>query len=178
MLEAGIWTPHQQNLATFVLVDGAGNEVAGLGNTFAVYISKGAGGMAAALGTRGEKGLGWYWYLGTVLDADTIGPISLAIQAIGTVQQNLEYVCGCRTPSAVPYTYTVTDDVTALPVADVLVSISVDMAGLNLIWTGQTDIFGVARDANGQLPLLVAGTYYFWRQKPGWQATDPDVETF
>ena len=77
-----------------------------------------------------------------------------------------------------PYTYTVTDDVTALPVADVLVSISVDMAGLNLIWTGQTDIFGVARDANGQLPLLVAGTYYFWRQKPGWQATDPDVETF
>lgn len=178
MFDVGVWTPHEQNLVTFVLVDGSGTEVVGLGNVFDVYISKGTGLMAAALGAKGEKGLGWYWYLGTVGDADTIGPVSLAVQAAGATQQNLEYVCGCRTPNSVPYTYTVTDDVTALPVAAVTVSISVDAFGLNLIWTGQTDVFGVARDVNGNLPLLVSGTYYFWRQKPGWLATDPDVETF
>lgn len=176
MIESGLWVPNSQNLATFILVDGGGLEVAGLGGGFNVFIGKGNGPMLAALGATGEKGMGWYWYLGTILDADTIGPVSLSIQGPGTVQQNIEYVCGSRVITAVPYTYTVTDDVTTLPVYGVQVSFTPDAGGLIVVWSGFTDVFGVARDSYGNLPLLQPGTYYVWRFKPGTSDSDPDVE--
>jgi hypothetical protein len=51
-----------------------------------------------------------------------------------------------------------------------------DAGGANVVWTGVTDTFGVARDANGALPLLDPGTYYVWRQKAGFTASNPDME--
>jgi hypothetical protein len=66
---------------------------------------------------------------------------------------------------AVSLTYTVTDSVTGLPVEGVEVWIATDVAGTNIIWKGNTDVFGVARDSSNGLPWLDAGTYYIWTQK-------------
>lgn len=78
--------------------------------------------------------------------------------------------------TAVDFTYTVTDSGTGLPIQGVHVEISTDLAGVNVVWCGETDTFGVARDDNGQLPRLDPGTYYFWRNKPGYIFVNPDAE--
>lgn len=75
------------------------------------------------------------------------------------------------------FTYTVTSDATAQPLSNVYVRITTDSAGVNTVWAGTTDAFGVARDAFGQKPRLSAGTYYFWRTLSGYSFSDPDTET-
>lgn len=78
---------------------------------------------------------------------------------------------------AIPFTYTVTDSVTLLPIEGVEVWISTDAGGANIVWKGDTDAFGVARDVSGNLPALDPGTYYFWRQRAGYTfAPEPDTE--
>lgn len=77
---------------------------------------------------------------------------------------------------AVEFTYTVTDSVTGLPIEGVEVWFSTDIAGLNVVWSGNTDVFGIAMDVLGGLPMLDAGTYYVWRQRSGYVFADPDVE--
>ena len=99
----------------------------------------------------------------TVLDTDNVtGAVGIEKLPIGT---------------AIAYTYTVTDSITTLPVASVTVTVSTDIAGSNPIWSGITDAFGVARDVNGDLPRLDAGTYYFWKFKVGYvDDQNPDTE--
>lgn len=77
---------------------------------------------------------------------------------------------------AIEYTYTVTDAGTGNPVAHVEVWISTDLAGVNIIWKGYTDAFGIIYDVLGNKPHLDPGTYYFWRHKVGYSETDPDTE--
>ncbi len=170
------WTLNQQNRITFVMVDSNGAEVAGLGAAFALEISKSGGAFAASAGTKAEIGNGWYTYLATAAEADTVGPVAIRVTGAGCVQQNLEYVVQQRTPNAIAFTYTVTDSATLLPVEGVEVWFTTDVGGANVVWTGVTDAFGVARDANGALPLLDAGTYSVWRQKSGFTAVNPDTE--
>jgi hypothetical protein len=92
-----------------------------------------------------------------------------------------EIMDGICTPTVFPagaidFTYTVTDSVTTLPIEGVEVWISTDNPAVNIVWKGDTDAFGVARDVHGELPALDAGTYYFWRQKAGYTFSDPDTE--
>lgn len=95
-----------------------------------------------------------------VLDVDDVmGATSLNLLPCGTV---------------VEFTYTVT--VGGLPIEGVSIDISTDIAGTNIIWCGTTDAFGVARDANGYLPRLDPGTYYFWRRLAGYIFVNPDPE--
>ena len=65
---------------------------------------------------------------------------------------------------------------TLLPIQGVAVDISTDIAGANVIWAGDTDTFGVARDDAGYLPRLDPGTYYFWCSRPGITFINPDTE--
>lgn len=79
--------------------------------------------------------------------------------------------------TAIEYTYTVTSQTTGFPVSGVRVAVTTDLAGLNRIWAGDTDNFGVARDDYGNLPRLDPGTYYFWKSKAGWvDVQNPDTE--
>jgi len=78
--------------------------------------------------------------------------------------------------TAIEFTYTVTDAGTGLPIDGVHIEITTDIAGVNVIWCGETDTFGVARDDAGYLPRLDPGTYYFWRNQPGYIFTNPDTE--
>lgn len=159
------WVLNQQNAITFVMIDAAGNEVAGLGAGYVLELSKNGGALAASTGAKSEIGAGFYHYLAAAAEADTVGPVSITVTGAGCVQQNLEYVVRQRTPGAVAYTYTVTDSGTGLPIEGAEVWFTTDVAGANVVWTGDTDAFGVARDDNGNLPVLDPGTYYVWVQK-------------
>lgn len=171
------WILNQQNRICFVLVDNAGTEVAGLGAAYTLQLSKDGAAFQGSAGTKTEIGNGWYSYLATAGEADTVGPVAVRAWGAGTIQQNLEYVVEQRPSGAVSFTYTVTDSVTLLPIEGVEVWASTDIAGNNIVWYGNTDAFGVARDSSGNLPLLDPGTYYFWKQIAGYVDDDnPDTE--
>ncbi len=171
------WLLDQVNRVSFVMVDATNTEVAGIGDgNLTVEISKNGGAFGAGGGANTEISDGWYSYLGVVGDADTIGPLSIRVTGAGAVQQNLEYVVQQRTPIAIPFTYTITDITTGFPIEGVQVQITTDITGNNIVWSGSTDTFGVARDVQDLLPFLDPGTYFFFRQRSGFTFVDPDTE--
>lgn len=92
----------------------------------------------------------------------------------GTAGQKLNSISGATFPAgAVAYTYTVTDSVSGNPLEGVEIWISTDANGVNIVWKGDSDAFGVARDVNGNLPNLDDGTYFAWHQKSGYIFDDP-----
>lgn len=170
------WILNQANSILFVMVDAANNEVAGIGDgNLTIELSKNGGVFGAGAGINTEVSDGWYKYAGTAGDANTLGPIAIKVTGAGAVQQNLEYVVKQRNASAIEFTYTVLDNLAA-PIEGVEVWISTDIAGLNVIWNGDTNAFGIALDDNGYKPFLDAGTYYFWSQKTGYVFVNPDSE--
>jgi hypothetical protein len=178
MTAAFEWAKGQQNLATFVMIDGSGGEVTGLGAGLTMQIAKAGGAFAAVGGTQAEMGSGWYSYLSTAAEADTDGPVSVTATGAGAIQQNLEYVVTARNIQGVFYTYTVTDSVSSLPIAGAVVSISTDIAGSNVVFSGVTDSLGVLRHiSTNQKPFLDPNPYYFWTSAAGYTFTNPDLET-
>lgn len=174
----GEWVLNQQNRIDFFLQDSAGLAVTGLGSGYTLTLAKNGAALAASAGTKAEIGSGWYTYLATAGEADTIGTIAVKVVGAGAVDQPLEYVVKQRTAGAIPFTYTVTNSVTTFPEAGVAVWITTDIAGANIIWVGTTDALGVAKDSGGSLPYLDIGSYYFWKQKSGFvDAQNPDQET-
>ena len=169
------WELDQQNRICFVMIDAAGSEVAGLGAGYTLEISKAGGAFAGSAGTKTEIGNGWYSYLSTAGEADTIGPVAVRVTGAGCVQQNLVYVIQQRTTTCIEFTYTLTDSVSGLPIADATVWFATDASIVNIVWQGETDTFGVARDEFGNLPCLDAGTYYVKSQKSGY-VFDIDTE--
>lgn len=164
-----------QNI-TFVMVDAAGGEVEALGTTFSVEISKNGGAFAGGAGTKAEIGSGWYVYELTAGETDTAGPLSVRVNGAGCQQQNLWYAVENLILGGIVYTYTVTDSTTLNPLADVNVWVTTDNAGAIVVWQGKTNAFGIAVDDSNEKPYLAPGTYYFWRQKVGYEFTDPDTE--
>jgi hypothetical protein len=166
----------QAQTITFVMVDAAYTEVAGLGGTFTLQISKNGGAFNPSTGAKAEMSNGWYSYVLSAAETDTVGPLSIRVTGAGCLQQNLEYVVIQRNAGAIEFTYTLTNTVTLLPIAGAEVWVTTDVAGLNVVWNGDTDNFGVARDDDGYLPWLDAGTYYFWSKKAGFTFPNPDTE--
>ena len=165
--------------------DSNGDAVLGLVNgDWTKRISKDGGAFAAMVVTITELEGGWYSVPITALHTDTIGVLSMYFTAAGVKQVNLQYRVIANPSSAnfpagaIQFTYTVTNINTGLPLDGVEVWFSTDNAvpPLNIVWKGETDTFGVARDVNGNKPQLDAGTYYVWRQLAAFTFTDPDVE--
>ena len=72
---------------------------------------------------------------------------------------------------AVEFTYTLTEAGSGDPIADADVWATTDSAGTVVVASGRTD-------QNGEITFyLDAGTIYIWRQKSGWNFTNPDVES-
>lgn len=171
---------NQMNLITFVMVDIAYTEVAGLGNTFVLQISKAGGPFAPSTGVKNEIGNGWYSYILTAAECDTVGPLSIIADHALCIQQNLEYVVQQRNYGCRNFTYTFTNSVTLLPVpgAEVWFSIDNNDPPLAIVWAGVTDALGIARDTEGDLPCLDDGVYYVWARKDGGNTNAwPDTET-
>jgi hypothetical protein len=71
---------------------------------------------------------------------------------------------------AITFTYTLTSSVDSSPVVGADVWVTSDEAGASVLASGSTD-------SNGQVVFyLDAGTVYVWRQKPGWDFSNPDTE--
>lgn len=113
-----------------------------------------------------EDGRSYNIAIEATVGGDT-GAISYAFRAITVAE---------KAAGATEFTYTVTNSATGLPIEGVEVWISTDAAGANVVWNGDTDAFGVARDDAGGLPWLDPGTYYFWSQLGGYTFPNPDVE--
>jgi len=114
-----------------------------------------------------EDGKSYTIYIEATVDGDE-GGISYGFRA--------NYVAS-KSPGAVEYTYTVTDSNTGLPIEGAEIWIATDAGGTNVVWNGDTDAFGVARDDDGNLPWLDPGTYYIWKQISGYTDDDnPDTE--
>lgn len=72
---------------------------------------------------------------------------------------------------AISWPYVVTNAITGLPIADVDVWVSTDLAGSNVIASGRTNQAGTITFN------LDAGTVYMWRQKSGYNfSPNPDTE--
>ena len=99
-------------------------------------------------------------YITATVDSDTGGiSYGFTIQATGTGA------------GAITFTYTLTSSVDASPIADADLWVTSDEAGTIVLASGRTD-------ASGQVTFyLDAGTVYVWRQKSGWNFTNPDTET-
>lgn len=177
MLSASEWRKNQENMVTFVLVDGDGLEVTGLGSSFDLSLAKAGGPFIDGTGDKAEMGFGWYSYLTTAEEANTSGPVSIVVSGVTTIQQNLEYVVDDRVVSAIDFTYTVTSTAGNVPLAGVEVAVYADSLMTQIVWNGFTDVFGVARDFYDQLPRLMPGTYFFFRGKSGYSFSNPDQET-
>ena len=172
-----VWKLNQANRIVFVMIDSNGTEVTGLGGGgLTVEISKNGAAFAASAGTKAEIANGWYTYLATVAEADTVGVVAIKVTGAGSVQQNLEYIVQQRNPNAIAFTYTVTNVSTGAPIEGVEVTITTDIAGNNVIWNGDTDTLGAARDDEGRLPYLDPGVYFFWSQKASYSFNNPDTE--
>lgn len=168
---------NQTNLIKFVMVDANLIEVPALGATLTVEVSKAGGPFVAGLGVQTETSDGWYEYLLTAAECDTIGPLAVKVTHAATIQQNLEYVVQQRNAGCREFTYTVTDSVTLAPEEGVEVWVTTDLTGNYVIWYGITDALGVARDGYNNLPCLDDNTYYFWKKKVGHIDDDnPDTE--
>ena len=154
----------------FLLVDATDDETAETGISGAsitVQLSKNGAAFANSAGTKAEIGSGWYSYLATAGEADTVGPVAIKVTGTGAIQQNLEYCVGSRVPNAVAFTYTLTNVSNGNPIEGATVTFATDSAISNVVWSGTTDTFGVARDDSGNLPYLAAGTYYIQSRKAG-----------
>lgn len=93
------------------------------------------------------------YILGTNLDQK----ISLINQSPGT--------------GAITFTYTLTNSVGGAAISGADVWVTSDSGGTTVVASGTTN-------GSGQVVFyLDAGTYYFWRQKAGWNFTNPDTET-
>jgi len=176
------WIKDSTNIIVFVMIDSSNVEVSGLGGGFSIWIRKPGGAFVLGVGAKTEIGSGWYQYVATAAECDTLGETAIMVTGAGCLQQNLlANVVGVDVSvipaGAIEFTYTVTDSITGLPVDSAEVWVSSDLVGSNIVWRGMTDTFGVARDIYNEKPWLDAGTYYFWSHKDGFAPTAmPDTE--
>lgn len=89
----------------------------------------------------------------------------------GSTGAKLNGATGAAGSGAVTFTYTMYEDDESTPLAGVDVWVCTDEAGSNVVaGTVVTDVSGEA------IFYLDAATYYFFRQKPSWNFTNPDTE--
>ena len=107
-----------------------------------------------------EAGRSYTVYIEATVDSDT-GGITYAFIVKPTTLG----------PGAIVFTYTLTSTVDGTPIDEVDVWVTSDIAGTNVLASGQTNMAGQV------VFMLDAGTHYFWRQKDGWDFDpQPDVE--
>ena len=72
---------------------------------------------------------------------------------------------------AVEFTYTLTEPDLVTPIPDADVWVTTDAPGTTVVASGRTNQYGIITF------YLDAGTVYLWRQKSGYNFTNPDTET-
>lgn len=157
----------QTNAIEFVMINSASTELPGLGTAFVVQVSKNGAGFVAGAGVKSELGDGFYRYVLTAAECNTVGPLSVQVDGAGALQQNLVYLVRGANAGAVAWLHTITSGEDSQPVGDIDVWAATDSAGDNRVAEARTDAFGVAT------LYLQPGTYYFFKYKTGWTFTNP-----
>lgn len=165
---------------TIFAFDSNGDPVNGLldGDWTDKRIKKAGGAFAAMTVVITFQEAGCYSLTLSAAHTDTQGDLFLYFSAPGIKQINLQYQVVANPSSAnfpagaIEYTYTLTDSATLLPIAGAQIWIATDAAFTNIIWSGNSDAFGIARDVNNQKPFLDPGTYFIRSAKPGYSFPD------
>lgn len=128
---------------------------------------------------------GWYAVALNATDTDTLGRLQVAVNEAGAIPVEHEscvlsahgYDELTFGQNPIDFTYTLTSDQPPYsPISGATIRITTDIAGLNTVWTGTTDVVGVARNLCGELPRLTAATYHFFRSHASFNFTNPDSE--
>lgn len=119
----------------------------------------GVGSTGAALAAAGGSGDPWATALPGAYGVGTAGAI------IGGLSG------GLAGAGAITWTYTLTEFGTGNPISDADVWVTSDSGGTNILASGRTNASGMVTF------YLDAGTVYIWRQKSGWNFTNPDTES-
>lgn len=104
----------------------------------------------------------------------TFDPATDSLESIREMEATIYTAIGATTTGAgaITWVYTLTSTASGNPpIADADIWVTTDLAGLNVVASGRTNQYG-------QVTLyLDAGTVYVWRQKSGYDFTNPDIET-
>lgn len=164
----------------FTLVDPATGELwPGLAPTdWTPYLSQAGSLFAPSGGVWAEIGNGYYSLDLTAMDTNFTGELGVQarLNSSGEELQNLVYEVQTSQAIAIAYTYTLLNSTTLQPIEGAEVWITTDVPGVNIVWRGTTDQFGVARDLTAGLPYLDPGTYQFWQRKSGFTFTNPTAK--
>lgn len=104
---------------------------------------------------------------------DTLGNVlnDLVEESGGTYRLTAAALQSTLGAGAITFTYTLTSTVDASAIPDADIWVTTDSGGSIVVASGRTD-------SNGEVVFyLDAGTYYVWRQKSGFNFTNPDTET-
>lgn len=134
------------------------------------YITHEGGTQAAIDGTCAHLGNGqWKADLTAAeMNADLIG--LLFVHDDGVPVNFVIPMYTDATGGAITFPYTVYEEDGTTPVSNVKVWCTTDITGSNVVQNWTTNSLGQATF------YLDAGTYYFWRQKNGWNFVNPDKE--
>ena len=125
-----------------------------------------AGSTGDALNDAGASGDPWNTALPGSYTAGQAGHILGA-----NLDQKISLINQSPGAGAITFTYTLTSTIDNAAISNADVWATTDSAGTIVVASGATD-------GSGQVVFyLDPGTYYFWRQKSGWNFTNPDTET-
>ena len=166
-----------------IIVDVCVDAVAGNGD-YVMYVKKqinGAGSAYVVLpkttmtAASGETAISWQSGIIAVKSGDIL---TVYVDGLAGDTTTPDYYTrwfqidnGAASAGATAKTYTVTDASSGLPIADVNVWVTTDAAGSNVVASDETN-------NSGQVTFYLDSgtTYYIWRQKAGYNFTNPDQE--
>lgn len=102
--------------------------------------------------------------------ANAVWSALIAGWGAGTTGKKLESLCCPFGDGVNTFVYSVTDDVTGLPIQGVFCTVTTDAIGDAIVAQATTDLFGNVTF------YLDSGTYYIWRVKTGYTFVNPDIE--
>ena len=155
---------------TFLLLDKTTGEAITTGAP-AGYVTIDDGSQNALTGSITHKG-GGQWSIdlsAAETNGDMIGLLFTHTDAV-PVHFTINTAIPAAGAGAITWTYTLTNSVTGLPIADADVWITTDLVGANIIAQGKSDQYGVTTFQ------LDAGTVYVWRARSGYTFVNPDTE--
>lgn len=137
-----------------------------------VLVTGDAGTQTAGGGVVTHEGNGYHSYAPTQAETNYthVAFTFTGSGAIATTVQVYTELSAAGT-GAIEWDYTLTNANTGLPIADADVWVTSDAAGTNFLASGTTNQSGVVTF------FLDAGQVYVWRQRSGFNFTNPDSET-
>lgn len=137
-----------------------------------VLVTGDGGTQAPGGGTVTHEGNGFHSYVPTQAETN-FAHIAFTFTGTGAVPATIQVYTELSPGGvgAISWSYTLTNSVTGLPIADADIWVTSNAQGTNVLASGRTNQSGVVQF------FLDAGVVYVWRQKSGWNFDNPDVET-